>query len=899
MFDLHRHDEFSLFDGFGKARDIVDRAKELNYKALGLTNHGNTSGLVQHVSACREVDLKPILGVEGYFQPVLNKEKPRYHLCLIAKNLQGYKNINRICTIAEEQMYYKPIMTFKEIEEFSEGLIVSSACIGGPISQALAKGNKKMAIKLAKKFKNLFDDDFYIEIQPYKLSEKGLQEKVNCDLITLANKLDIKCILTSDSHYSRKEDWDSYLKMHEISSPEFDAEATYGERYMPSEDEIISRFTAMHGKTKYAIDYPLKFAQQCIKNLDEIADKCDDDILAQLPLLLPEFIQGKDSFKYLLEQVKDGLKRRGKYNKEYIQRCKDELEIIKYHGFADYFLIVSDYTKWAKEQGISVGPGRGSVCNCQVAWALFITEVDSLKFDLEFRRFLRMDKKRMPDIDLDFETSRRQEVIEYIVNKYRGHTAQIRSYGLYKVDNLINDLAKVCGLEDSSVIKELKKFVNQYVEDGSLNSKGIMEDKMYIHYNRQYDDILKHYIKMYKKIKYFGTHAAGVAISGGDIRDYTVLKVDKKSGKTYTCFDLADLEAIHVIKFDILGLSTMEQIGELKRLTGKHLNEDWFSDENILSEFNKGNTDGIFQFESGTAKQILQDIDCDCMGDIIAASSMNRPGPLSLGMPAQYAENKFNLDEVKNSKYFKYTSDSYGAVIYQEQIQQICIHIGKMEWADADKIMKMIKGGNMPEYALKLLEQNKQQMMDKFIKGATSNGLTREEAEDTFSKMLVYSFNKGHSTGYSIVSVEEMFYKVYYPTEFWYVKTKYAPSNEDRWKYSMNAILQGVLLFLPHVNYTADFSLRKVGNENVIQEGMSSIKFVGQKAAEFIEEERKRNGPYKSYDDFYDRCKNRSVTSRVIDVLKEQGALEFNKNIYIKRVTKYNATLYQKALQKK
>lgn len=898
MFDLHRHDHFSLFDGFGKAEENAKHAKKLGYTALGLANHGNVSGLIEHYVACKDVGIKPILGVEAYFQPVWNKEKPRYHLCIFVKDIEGYGNLNRLMRVAEEQMYYKPIVTFKDLQKFRSGLIVTSACIGGPIANLLSKGKNKSAKKAAIKFKEIFGDDFYIELQPYKLSTPGLQEQVNIKLAKLAEELNIKCILTSDSHYAKKEDWPTYLKMHEISSPEFDAEVTYGERYMPTEKELIDRFLNMHSLNEYHIFEPDKFVKQCIKNLQEIEDKIDGEVLDKLELKLPEFVEGKSSFDLLLKNVKQGLKRRGKNTKKYIQRCKQELEVIKGHGFSDYFLIVADYVNWAKEQGIAVGPGRGSVCNSQVAWALGITDVDSLYFGLDFRRFLRHDKKGLPDIDLDFETSRRYEVIDYIVEKYKGHAAQIRSYGLYQVDNLVNDLAKVCEVDDTDEIKYIKTIIKKHIEDGILNVEGLENEKRYDELNDEYDNILIHFVKMYKKIKYLGTHAAGVAITGGRIEDYTALKPDKKTGKVFTAFDLADLEKINVIKFDILGLSTMEQIGQLRKLTGKEIEESWFEDENLFKQFREGNTDGVFQFEKATAKQILKDIECDCFEDVIAASSMNRPGPLSLGMPAMYAENKFNIDEAKSSKYWEYTKSTYGTIIYQEQIQQICVNIGNMEWTDADKVMKILKGGSMTDEGLRRFERDKNNLKKLFVKGAISNGFSKKEASELFEMMVVYSFNKGHGTGYSIISLEEMYYKTYCPIEYWFIKCKYAPNDADLFKYKANAVANDAILFIPHVNYSAEYTLREIDGEKVIQEGLSSIKFVGEKAAAFIEQERIKNGNYKSIDDFLERCqvKKSGVNKRVIEQLLANGALEFNKKTYLNRVTKYNSTLYMKGV---
>ena len=605
--DLHRHDEFSTFDGFGKAKELAMLAKEKGHTFLGTSNHGNTNGLVQTYKACKEVGIKPVLGVEGYFLPKYKEKERGFHLCLFAKDLQGYRNLNEIQYEGEKQKYYNPIWDFNLIEKYHDGLICTSACVASYSSQCIIKGDLQKAEKYLKKMKSIFEDDFYIEIQPYKISEEGVQEKINVELIKLARKLDIKCILTSDSHRGGKEDIETYIKMHEIANHDRKwIEGTYSERYMPDDMEMEKRFLQMH-KKDFGVKDTKKMALQMRKNLHELEEKVNEDILSGLNLMLPT-LDG-DSDKILLDKIKKGLKERGKNTKEYINRAKEEYEVITYHGFSDYFLIVADYVNWAKEQGIAVGPGRGSVCNSIVAYALRITEVDSILFDLDFRRFLRKDKKKFPDIDLDFETSRRYEVIQYLCNKYRGHAARICSYGLYKIDNLINDLAKVCGLPTSGkdvdenvdvkynkqVIVNIKKIAKSYIdENGQLDKENLLKDAQVEIYNDKYDNIFVHFSKLFMKVRYIGTHAAGVAITGGNILDYVALRVDK-AGDIYTNYDLSDIEDINIIKFDILGLKTEESIANLRKQTGVTVDYDKIAnDKKLLSELRNGNCDGIF-----------------------------------------------------------------------------------------------------------------------------------------------------------------------------------------------------------------------------------------------------------------------------------------------------------------
>lgn len=914
MNDLHRHDMFSRFDGFGKPIELAKLAKELGHTALSTSNHGTTSGLAQTYKACKKVGIKAILGVEGYFLPVYKEQERGYHLCLFAKDLEGYKNLNTIQYEGEKQKYYNPIWTFELLEKYHEGLICTTACIASYSSQCIINGKMAQAEKYLKKLQRIFGDDLYVEVQPYKVEEEGLQEKVNVEMVKFAEALNIKCVLTSDSHRGAKEDFDTYLKIHEMDGHDLNwVEGTYKERYMPTEEEIKKRFVKMH-KNDFGIEKAKRMAKEMVSNLEEIEDKVEDNILDGLELKLPK-LGGQDSYKEIVRQVKDGLKKRGQYTKEYIDRCKSELDVIKANGFIDYFLIVADYVNWAKERGICVGPGRGSVCNCLVAYAMHITEVDSIRFNLDFRRFMRYDKKAFPDIDLDFEMDRRGEVIEYVINKYPGQSARVSSYGLYQVDNTINELAKTCGLPtdqsveehevkvNKEVIASIKKLVNKYkAEDGSIDEDALLygDDQKYVDdLNRKYDNIIKHFVKLFGKVRFIGTHAAGVIITSGNVLQYTSLRLDK-AGNIYSTFNLEDLNDINIIKFDLLGLKTMQSIGECRKLSGnKGFDIKYVDDEALLRQFREGNTAGIFQFEKSAAKRILDEIHCDCFDDVVATCAMNRPGPLGQGMPEMYASNKLNDTADTDSVVYQYTKESYGTVVYQEQLLLICVFVGGLEWGEADKVLKANKRGHR-ERAVAILnkyaEDTGVDLHKKFVKNAIKNGLSKEEAENVWDSLLVYSFNKGHAAGYCIISMEEMFYKYYHPVFFWYVKVKYAGNDKDKETFCNEAARDEVVVFLPHVNYSkVSTSLRKVDGECALQKGLSDIKGIGEKAAQAILDERKKNGVFTSYDDFYDRCKGRTVTTKVISTLKEQGALEFNKDRYIRKVTTYNASLYSRA----
>lgn len=913
--DLHRHDEFSTYDGFGKPKDLAKIAKAKGHSWLGISNHGTTAGNIQHYFACKDVGIKPILGVECYHEPVFDREKKNrksYHLCLFAKDLVGYKNINKIMTEAENNKYYTSRVTFDILKKYHEGIICTTACVGSYPAQALINGKTQLARKWLTKMKQLFGDDLYVEIQPYKVTKPGMQEGVNLGMLELADEQDIKCILTSDSHRGKKEEIDSYLKMHEVAKHDGnDIEATYKERYMPTAKELYGRYKKMHKPD--GVD---NRAREFMQNLSDLSEKVEPDIIDQIDLQMPIYDDSlsKEQVKErFVDEVRKGLKRKGKLNKKTKARCMKEIDVIDKQGFNDYFLIVQDYVKWAQRNDIMVGHGRGSVCNSEVAYAMGITNVDSMRYNLDFNRFMRHGKNKIPDIDLDFETKRRREVITYILQRYPRKSAQIASYGLYKVKNLLNDLFKVCGVEstaDQTAIKTLvTKGLNaedeiiprEAVEDviqGNVVADDDTEDicALVNDYNRQYDNIIWHFYSMYLKIKYYGTHAAGVAITAHDITDYVALRKDK-DGNWFCVSDLVDLERINVVKFDILGLTTLDIIKDLRKETGEtEFREEWTEDKAILDMFRDGATDGIFQFDKPAPQSILQDIQTDCFEDIIATNAMNRPASLQLGMPQIYASHKQNQDELKSKVYWKYVSETYGCIIYQEQVLAIAINIGGFTADEADILVKMEHGAGS-RTKQELSDKYYDDFKEKFVSNAIDNNVDEDDAIDLFNACAQYGFNKGHSTGYSFVSIEEAYYKKYYPAEYFYVKIKYAKNDADEVKFCVQAFANDIAVFTPHMNHSdSKTCMRVYDGEKIIQKGLSTIKGVGEKAGDFIQAEREQNGKFKNYDDFEERCKCRSVTSKVRTLLLECGACDTNHKRYINRVIKYNKTLALKGV---
>jgi DNA polymerase-3 subunit alpha len=878
-----------MFDGFDKVKNIVRYAKALGMKAIGISDHGNASGVAQMYMACQKEGLKPLLGCEVYFQPSFDSDRERFHLCLYAMNETGYRNMCQILSEANEKNFYRyGHVTFEILEKYSEGLICSSACIGGFIPQMINKGKKKLAYRAVDRFVSIFGDNFYFEIQPIKIDKDGTQEKVNKALMQIGDECGVKCILTTDSHFTAKEDFDSYLMMHKMSkigSSKGEGftlehiENTYRERYMHSEKEIVDKFVKMHGF------YP----EEMLQAMDEIYEKVD--IQLNFSDSIPSYEDADDTYQEMKRICVKALKDTGRFTKKYLDRLKYELSVIKGHDLCDYFLIVRDYVKFARDNDIYVGPGRGSVGGALTAELMGITKIDALVVGTDFDRFLRPDKKKMPDVDLDFESSGQEAVMNYILNKYKGRASKIITFGYYKSANLINDLCKVYEVS-SSETGRIKAILQSKVPDMAhfefedIEYDEIIHDRNVKDIDKEYPHFVKHFCKLCGQVKYYGQHPAGILVTKGVISQYVpMLRV---KDQLICSYDKYDVEAFDMLKFDVLALKTMDVIHEIERVTNDRFDRRDI-DPDVKSEmyerFKTGNTLGVFQLNKEAAQNILVEIGAENIQDVIAAISCNRPGTLKLGMHKQYGANKQSLDT--STPWYPYTKDAYGSIIYQEHVMRICKGLAKMEPGDVDKLMKF-----------KFSEAERGVLKDKFVKGAREHsGIKRDVAEQLFDNMALYMFNKGHGAGYALISEWQMYHKVKHPTEFWFSTMKHEINEIKRLEFMAEASRDSIVFFLPHVNYTSDFSIRKVEGEPIIQVGYSIIKNVGGKAAETIEFERKENGVFKSYDDFYDRCKSRAVTSRVIESLQAEGALEFNKKVYISRVAKYNSTLYMKGLR--
>lgn len=897
MADLHRHDEASTWDGFGSAKELAKIAKSKGYTWLGTSNHGTIAGNVKHYKACKENGIKPVLGVEAYHMPVLKTDGGRgYHLCLFAKNLKGYENLNRIMTEAQETFYYKAQVTFKTLKKYHEGVIVTTACVGSYTSQAILADKPHLATNWLVEMKSIFGDDLYIELQPYKVDDEGKQERINHYMAYLGEKHKIKTILTSDSHRGLDEDYDSYEKLMVMANKDAkEVYDTYSERYMPDLWEMEKRFVKMHSKGRYKIPNTKAYAKRCHQNIEELVAKVEDDIMDQIdpgmPVFNTEWTKERTK-KQIIAEVKKGLKRIGKENdKEYVKRAQEELKVINTQGFNDYFLIVQDYALYARNNGIAIGVGRGSVCNSLVAYLMNITEIDSIQHKLDFNRFMRIGKNKIPDIDLDFGTEQRQQIMDYLVRRYPGRASKIGTYGMYKVDNLINELTAKCGADDA--VTEIKRFVkNELFVDGELIPlEEATKKREYKAFNDLYDNIIYHYYKMYSKIKYYGVHASGVVIAPHEITKYCALRYVRKKDVWATEYDLYDLEEIGIVKFDVLGLETLDAIVDMRKQTGvTKFDQAWLTDPKIIKKFRDGETPGVFQFDNSAPRKIMEEIQVDCFNDIVAVNAMNRPSSLSMGMPEQYAQNKLNKVSMEDKPYYEYVKETYGCILYQEQVLAISINLGGFTPDEADILVKMEHGAES-RTKKELDDKYYRDFKKKFVTNAVKNGVDKADALELFNACSQYGFNKGHAAAYALTSVEEAYYLTYHPVVYFFSKIKHA-KKDDGDKFCAHAHGAGIAVFIPHINFSDEQpKITKFEGENVILKGLTDLKGVGLKAATHIVLERNEGGKFSSYNNFVDRCKSQSVNAKVIKLLSDNGCIDVKMVDYFNRVEQYNTSL--------
>lgn len=865
---LHVHTEYSLLDGVGKIDEYLERAKELGMSALAITDHGNMFGVVEFYKKALKKGIKPIIGIEAYISEGKASERSgdNYHLILLAKNIEGYKNLLKLSSYAYiNGFYYKPRIDKEILKKHSEGLIALSACMKGEVPYALLKGEDEKAKKLLEEYLEIFSkDDFYIELQ-----DNGVEGQVelNQKLYNLAKEYGLKAVVTNDVHYVHQGDdilqdivvciqtgskLDDEKRM-KIDTPEI---------FLKSREQMLYKFEGY---------------EDAIENTMEIASKCNVQLefgVFKFPHYeIPE--NEKSIASYLETLVYEGAKKRfgEKLNEEQKKRIEYELNVINNMGYAAYFVVVWDFIDYAKRSRIPVGPGRGSAAGSMVAYLLGITELDPMEYNLIFERFLNPERISMPDIDIDLCQERRQEVIEYVTEKYgKDKVAQIITFGTMKARGGIRDVGRVMNTPLSKVDK-----IAKLIPMGSTISdaiKNVEELRNIYKEDLEVQKMLEYSRRLEGKVRHASIHAAGVVISKDSLEEEVALYCDKKTGAISTQFQMKELEEIGLVKMDFLGLRNLtilqRAIDYIKNVRNEEidLNKINLKDEKTYKIFQKGKTLGVFQLESDGIRKLLMKLEPDCFEDIIAILALYRPGPLGSGMVDDFINAKHGRAKIKYPHPMLEDSlkDTYGVILYQEQIMKIVNVMANYNLGEADVLRRAI-GKKIPE----IMEENR----GKFVKRSVENGVEEGKANEIFDlidKFAGYGFNKSHSAAYALIAYWTAYFKANYPVEYFAALMTSERNDIDKLAvYIRDAKKFEIDVMAPDVNYS--YTRFRV-EENKIRFGLSAIKNIGEGIVTKIVEEREKNGSFETYKDFVYRAKKIGLNKKMLEALILSGSLD-------------------------
>ncbi len=879
---LHLHTEYSLLDGAARIDRVFDRAREKGITALAITDHGCMFGALEFWKKGRETGIKPIIGCEFYTAPDMHAKdgKNFFHLVLLAKNNTGYKNIIKLDSLAYiDGFYYKPRIDMELLRRHTEGVVCLSACLGGEIPQLLLQHRYEDAKAVAQRFKEMFGEDFYLELQDHKLPEQKL---VNPLLIRMARELDIKLVATNDVHYIDREDAEAHDVLlcvqtgKNIDDPNrmrFETE----EFYLKDYDEMAELF----GSLPEALDNTL-----------EIAEKCDMEFLFHQPLL-PNYVpaDGTTPREFLRNLAEAGIKRRygDKVTDEIVERMNYELGIIDRMGFNEYYLIVWDFINYAKSIGIPVGAGRGSGVGSIVAYAVGITNVEPLQYNLLFERFLNPERQSMPDFDVDFCFERRGEVIEYVKQKYgEGKVCQIVTFGTMAAKNAVKDVARVFRVpyaDSDRITKAMtgKGGICQQFGLGKFEGNPEIPELAQMYRD---DPTVRKVVDMAIKLEDMprncSKHAAGVVICKDVISDHVPMS---RNGEDITTqFNMIEVEELGLLKMDFLGLKTLTDVKKAidytEITTGKRIDFDKmpYTDRGAYELIGSGDTDAVFQLESAGMKRFMRELQPDNLEDIIAGISLYRPGPMN-SIP-KYIEGKKNQDKVtyKHPMLESILNVTYGCMVYQEQVMQVCQKMAGFSFGQADMVRramgkkdmkKMLKMKNTFIYGE--TDENGVRKVD----GAVNRGVPEAVAKDIFEEMegfAKYAFNKSHAAAYAVLAYQTAYLKKYHRTEFvTSVLNNRITNIEEITKYVTYCRESGITVYPPDINRSK--TVFWVEN-NGIRFGLSAIKNVGGAAAQNMEDEREKNGPYKSLSDFFARVDLGQINKRTVESLIKAGAFD-------------------------
>jgi DNA polymerase-3 subunit alpha len=875
---LHVHSEYSLLDGSCRIKDLIAKTKELNMKAIAITDHGVMYGVIDFYKEAVAQGIKPIIGCEIYVAPRSMQDREygidneNYHLVLLAKDMTGYKNLMKIVTVASiEGFYYKPRVDREFLKEHSEGLIALSACLAGEVPSYILRGEYEKAKEAALFYDSIFGrGNFYLELQDHGILE---QQKVNKELIRLSKETGIPLVATNDVHYLEKKD----AKAHEVLL------CIQTGKTIDDEDRMSFPTDEFYLKSPEEMENLFSCCKEAIENTEKITDMCNVEFefnKTKLPKYdLPE---GVDSCEYLRNLCYEGLYKRYKNpSKEVIERLDYELSVIKQMGYVDYFLIVWDFIKFAKDNGIMTGPGRGSAAGSLVAYTLGITNIDPIKYNLLFERFLNPERVSMPDIDSDFCYERRQEVIDYVVKKYgKDNVAQIITFGTMAARAVIRDVGRALNYPyaEVDVIAKMIPFELGMTIDKALS----LNPELKARYENE--EKVKQLIDISRSLeglpRHASTHAAGVVISKEPLVNYVPLQ--KNEDSIVTQFPMTTLEELGLLKMDFLGLRTLTVIRDTIEMVEKNrgvtidFDSMEYDDPKVYELISKGETEGVFQLESSGMKQFMTELKPKNLEDIIAGISLYRPGPMDQ-IPRYLANKNHPESIVYDHPLLKPILDvTYGCMVYQEQVMQIVRDVAGYSLGRADLVRRA-----MAKKKMDVMEQERKNfiygMVDDegnvIVPGALRNGLDEATANKLFDEMLDfanYAFNKSHAAAYAVIAYQTAYLKRYYPVEFMAALLNSFVDNLDKVAFYVQVCRKmGIKVLPPDIN-ESDSYFTVV--EDKIRFGLSAVKNVGLNMTMEIVSERERNGKFKSVVDFFERMQDSQLNKKAVESLIKAGA---------------------------
>ncbi len=875
---LHVHTEYSLLDGSNKIKEYVSRVKELGMNSAAITDHGVMYGVIDFYKAARAAGIKPILGCEVYVAPgsrfdreLSHGDDRYYHLVLLAENNKGYQNLMKIVSKGfVEGYYYKPRVDMEVLETYHEGIIALSACLAGEVQRYLVRGLYEEAKETAYKYEKCFGKgNFFLELQDHGIPE---QKTVNAGLMRMSQETGIELVATNDVHYTYAEDAEPHdillcLQTGKKLSDENRMRYEGGQYFVKSEEEMRKLFP---------------YAAQAIDNTQKIADRCQVEIefgVTKLPHFdVPE---GYDSWTYLNKLCHEGLVRRyPDKHEELLPKLDYELSVIQKMGYVDYFLIVWDFINYARTHGIPVGPGRGSAAGSLVSYTTGITNIDPIRYNLLFERFLNPERVTMPDIDIDFCYERRSEVIDYVIEKYgKDCVTQIVTFGTLAARGVIRDVGRVMDLPYNfcdTIAKNIPNELNITIDKALTMNPELRS--MY-----ESDETVKRLIDMAKRLeglpRHTSMHAAGVVISQKAMDEYVPLS-RSSDGTITTQFVMTTIEELGLLKMDFLGLRTLTVISDAVKLVEKNhgikidVDNIDYDDKKVLDSIGTGKCDGIFQLESAGMKNFMKELKPQSLEDVIAGISLYRPGPMDF-IP-KYIKGKNEPESVTYvcKELEPILEPTYGCIVYQEQVMQIVQNLAGYTMGQADNIRRAMS--KKKQYVIDAERQNfVYGNEEQGIKGCIANGISEQAANQIYDSMVdfaKYAFNKSHAAAYAVVAYQTAYLKYYYPVEFMAaLMTSVIDNTRKVAEYIYSCRQMGIKVLSPDIN---EGEGRFLATKDGIRYGMYAIKSIGRQVIDIILAEREANGKYITLSDFLSRVAGREVNKRAVENLIKAGACD-------------------------